>query len=371
MPLVAWSKDAAVVAMVVAALLVLAAPVLRAPALADMRRPTLPLVLACAFLLWALAAVGWSPAHRASDWLKAVPVILSAWVAGRALARAPVQALARPAVGAFCALLTLLIVERVTDGFVIGLARTGDSRDRLFDILSPGLALLSCLVFPAAALLARLTGRTLAGWGLVAVCLGLGLSYRMDAAPVAIACGCVSYAVVRATKKPGFILILLGIAAVALSWGAVAALAWRHSQQEWLTGHINLNWGYRVEIWNRVHELISGRPWAGYGFDTARIIAQGPGVTFLHPHNGLLQIWLELGLVGVVLFLGWGAAAAWAYLRARPAPDRLATAAATVTAVAVFWLISFGVWQGWWLAAIGLTFCAATLADRVSSTPDP
>ena len=371
MPVVAWSKDAAVVAVVMAALLILASPLTRAPALAKALRPTLPVVLACAFVLWALAAVAWSPAHRATDWLKAVPVVFSAWVTARALAQRPAQALARPVVMAFGALLALLIIERVTDGFVIGLARTGDSRDRLFDILSPGLALLSCLVFPAAALLGRLTGRTAAAWGLIALCLALGLSYRMDAAPVAILCGCVAYAVVRVAKRAGFILVLAGIAVIAVSWGTVAALAWQHGEQEWLTGHINLNWGYRVEIWNRVHELISGRFWTGYGFDTARIIAQGPGITFLHPHNGLLQIWLELGLVGVVLFLGWAAAAAWAYLRTRPTPDRLAVSAATAVTVAVFWLISFGIWQGWWLAAIGLTFCALALADQVIGTPDP
>lgn len=370
-PLVAWSKDAAVAAVGVAALLVLATPAARGAALATILRPAPSIVLAGAFLLWALAAVAWAPAHRAMDWLKAVPVIAAAWVVGRFLARAASPSLARLALAAFGALLALLVVERLTGGFVIGLARTGDSRDRLFDILSPGLVLLSCLVFPAALLLERRVGRGGAGWGLIALCLALGLSYRMDAAPVAIACGCVSYAVVRLWRKPGFILVVAGIAVIAVGWGSIASLAWRNGEQDWLTGHINLNWGYRVEIWNRVHELISEHVWIGHGFDTARIVAQGAGVSFLHPHNGLLQVWLELGLVGVVLFLGWAAAAAWAYKQTDPAPRMLATTAATVTALAVFWLISFGIWQGWWLAAIGLTFCALALTDRINSKPDP
>ena len=353
-------------ALIVAALLVLAHSGARAAVFAGLR-PTPVLVFGAAFLLWALAAVAWSPAHRVTDWLKAVPVILAAVVVGLYLARAPIRSLVRPVVMAVGALLLLLTVERLTGGFVIGLVREGDSRDRLFDILSPGLALLSCLTFPVMRMLEDFTGRAWVAWGFVALCLALGLSYHMDAAPVAIMCGCISYGLVRLRGKPAFVLVIAGIAAVALSWGPAAALAWRHGDQDWLTGHINLNWGYRVSIWNRVYELIFESPWIGHGFDSARLLAQGAGITFLHPHNGLLQVGLELGLVGVVLLLGLAATAAWAYLKTERAPVALATTAATVTAVAVFWLISFGIWQGWWLSAIGLAFCAATLASQLDA----
>jgi O-antigen ligase len=374
-PLVAWSKDAAVVALMAAALIALFDPGLRALVLA---RPTPVLWAGAGFLIWALAAVAWSPIHNATDWFKAIPVIAAAAAVGRGLARAPdplVQSLARPVLAVVFALGLLLLAERITGGFILGLARTGDSRDRLFDILSPGLALLSALAFPAAALLKARTGRPWAGWAFIAACFALGVTYHMDAAPVAIAAACISYVLVRFFKTPGFLLVMAGIAVVALSWGAVASLAWQHGEHTWLTGHINLNWGYRVEIWNRVHELIGERPWFGYGFDSGRTIAQGPGVSFLHPHNGLLQVRLELGLVGVVLFLGWGAAAVRNTLKTPMPLEARATIAATVTALAVFWLVSFGIWQGWWLAAIGLTLCALTLAGRVtasvSSTPDP
>lgn len=365
-PLVAWSKDAAVVVVVVAALIALSDAGLRATLFT---RPTPVLVAGAGFLFWALAAVTWSPTHNPTDWFKAVPVIAAAAVVGRGLVRAPdhlVRSLAGPVLGAVLALGLLLLVERVTGGFILGLARTGDSRDRLFDILSPGLALLSALAFPAAALLRARTGRSWAGWGLIAACLLLGVTYHMDAAPVAIAAACISYVLVRLLKKPGFLMVMAGIAVVALSWGATASLAWQHGEHGWLTSHINLNWGYRVEIWHRVYELVGARPWIGYGFDSARTVAQGPGVSFLHPHNGLLQVWLELGLVGVVLFLGWCAAALRPVLKAPARPEVLATIAATVTALAVFWLVSFGIWQGWWLSAIGLSLCALTLACRVT-----
>lgn len=372
-PLVAWSKDAAVPALAAAAVMVLANREARAAA-ASPPRLTLPVVCGAAFFAWALAAVLWSPAHRVTDWMKAVPVVLAALVAGRYLARAPgawLVVLARPVLGAIAVLFALLAVERVTGGGVIGLAREGDSTERLFDILSPGLALLSCLAFPGARLAEQATGRAWTGWGLIAVVFALALTYRMDAAPVAIACAAISYGLVRIWAKAGALAVAAGIAAVALSWGALASLASRRGEQTWLTAHANLNWGYRVEIWSRVFELIGARPWIGYGFDSARLVAQGPGVTFLHPHNGLLQVWLELGAVGVALLLGWAAAALWSYLKAPRDPRSLATCAATITAMSVFWLVSFGIWQGWWLAALGLTLAALILSDRaVSRSPD-
>ena len=42
---------------------------------------------------------------------------------------------------------------------------------------------------------------------------------------------------------------------------------------------------------------VGDKPWVGHGFDSARILAQGQGITFLHPHNGLLQVWLIPGIM--------------------------------------------------------------------------
>lgn len=366
-PLVAWIKDASVVALIGSGLLVLAEPNLRKNALAPMGGE---IFAGAAFLAWALAAVAWSPAHDPTDWLKAVPVIAAAALTVRALAAAPelfALRLTGPMILAIFALFTLLLEERATGGFFIGTVRAGDSTERLFDIMSPGLALLSCLVFPVALILETLSAKKAVGWALIGACFLMALSYRMDAAPMALAAGAMAYGIVYRLKQRGLVLVSAGIALLALSWGTLASLAWTNGEHTWLTSHINLNWGFRVEIWHRVQELIGARPWFGYGFDTARLLAQGPGIVFLHPHNGLLQVWLELGLVGVVLFLAWCAAMIRKTLASVQASAALATVAATLTALLVFWLVSFGIWQGWWLAAIGLVLSALSLALRVAA----
>lgn len=73
----------------------------------------------------------------------------------------------------------------------------------------------------------------------------------------------------------------------------------------------------RTAIWSQAIHAIEQRPMLGYGYDAFWRGMQGPSlqvnaaVHFIveHAHNGFLEIWLELGLVGLVLFLlSWMAA---------------------------------------------------------------
>ena len=83
----------------------------------------------------------------------------------------------------------------------------------------------------------------------------------------------------------------------------------------------------------------------------------------MHPHDAALQIWLELGLPGVLLF-----AALWLGLlrRAASQADRLrrATSVAAMTAYLVISAVSFGVWQSWWLAVGALAMLGAVVVAR-------
>jgi O-antigen ligase len=66
----------------------------------------------------------------------------------------------------------------------------------------------------------------------------------------------------------------------------------------------------RVPMWAVVLKSISMRPWLGYGFEAFWKGSQGPSAATWesvgwHPnqaHNGFLQIWLDLGFIGVILF---------------------------------------------------------------------
>jgi O-antigen ligase len=125
-----------------------------------------------------------------------------------------------------------------------------------------------------------------------------------------------------------------------------------------------LSWAIRLDIWRYAAERILDRPFLGWGLDASRMF---PPPIQLHPHNGALQIWLELGAVGAGL-----AALFWAWLfgrldRAEQADRPMAAAAAaTSTAYLIIGALSFGVWQEWWIAlgALAAAVCAIGFIAR-------
>jgi len=85
----------------------------------------------------------------------------------------------------------------------------------------------------------------------------------------------------------------------------------------------------------------------------------GPGIV-LHPHDDALQLWLELGLAGVLL-----AAGIWWSTVSRLARAQRDIGIAAVTASAsvylLFGALNFDVWHEWWLALGALVAVAAAL----------
>jgi O-antigen ligase len=147
---------------------------------------------------------------------------------------------------------------------------------------------------------------------------------------------------------------------------------------------------HRTLIWDFTAARIAERPLLGWGMEASRDIPGGrdnpseaalqrlrvtdpalrawfaaPHVEVLplHPHNGALQVWLELGAIGALLaaFLAWrlGLAAARA-----PCP---AAAAGVLASGAVTAMLSFGAWQAWWVAAMLLAAVAAAALPREST----
>lgn len=144
------------------------------------------------------------------------------------------------------------------------------------------------------------------------------------------------------------------LTAPALVWGARSAGIYQQLERA-----VPLSWSERMGYWRHASDWISDHPARGWGLDSSKMF--GPGI-ILHPHDGPLQIWLELGLIGAV-----GAAVFWVAIwngLSRGSRDpATAVAAATATIYLTFGAFSFGVWQEWWLAlgALAATVCVALL----------
>ncbi len=148
------------------------------------------------------------------------------------------------------------------------------------------------------------------------------------------------------------------------------------------TPWIKMSGIHRLLIWRFAADRIAERPWFGWGMDASRAmpggnrdfgatlpgIELGPGHTAmpLHPHDALLQWRLELGvpgtLLGVALILWALYRVGWKFDLGREAQAMALGWGAAVTVIA---LLSFGIWQEWWLSCILLTasLLAASATD--------
>jgi len=118
--------------------------------------------------------------------------------------------------------------------------------------------------------------------------------------------------------------------------------------------------GARLEIWYAVADHAMRSPLIGHGLDAARFVSSWgmahyhyPFETILHPHNGVLQIWYELGLLGAAF-----AAGIWLAVTRRvgdiPARE-VAVSLTLLSVIALVSTISHGLWQSWWIAAVALS----------------
>ncbi|MBY0428002.1 MAG: O-antigen ligase family protein [Alphaproteobacteria bacterium] len=70
------------------------------------------------------------------------------------------------------------------------------------------------------------------------------------------------------------------------------------------------SWHHRVEIWDYMSYRIFEKPWLGWGLGSSHLLpyALPHGLTYeyvkqaaSHPHNAAIQLWVELGIVGLAM----------------------------------------------------------------------
>lgn len=121
---------------------------------------------------------------------------------------------------------------------------------------------------------------------------------------------------------------------------------------------------HRLHIWRYVADRVEERPFTGWGLDTSRDmpgraqvvwdVGKGGEVLPLHPHNAILQWWMELGLFGAAiggLFMTWLFVA---IQRKQMDPFQNAVFIGALVTGIVIASTSYGIWQSWWLALLFL-----------------
>ena len=328
-----------------------------------------PVALAILVLVtWALASVLWSPfkpdSIESATAAKLIAQAILYWALFRAGAVASAEARTmalRVLAWGMGGLGLILALEAATGAGIYQALRAA-----IGDPIRPDLAVRNvaqggfvlAVLTPAAALASKRTGCGV--WPIVLMAAGIAgasLSLAADAPILALVVSVLfGLAVYRwpvvAPRVLGGMVATLFLAAPGVVW-LTRKLGWFQE----LEASVSLSWSQRMGYWRHATDWIGDHPLRGWGLDASREFA--PGI-ILHPHNGALQIWLELGLIGAV-----SVAVFWGVLFAnlsRPERDPgRAVAAATAGAYLVFSAVSFGVWQEWWLA-LGAVAAAACMA---------
>lgn len=107
-----------------------------------------------------------------------------------------------------------------------------------------------------------------------------------------------------ARRRPVYLtaaaLLVVGVVLVSVFASRIPAL---FGKSEDLTG--------RLDIWGKVIDLAQQRPWAGWGWISYWVpwappfkgLAVRNGVEYLQAHNAWLDVWLQLGWIGLIVFV--------------------------------------------------------------------
>ena len=218
------------------------------------------------------------------------------------------------------------------------------------------------LLWPIAVLLALRLKR---GWVLalltfVALLLSAHFNSLMIIVPTAILAGIFAVIAMWRPKLGLYLAFAVAISSVAFA----PLLGWVSSfaDVEFMR-KIPLSWEHRLRMWAYSWELLQQAPLIGHGFDSSRAfdalkfrVPDGRDITVMsmHPHNIGLQIWLETGVIGAVLAIGFLIALLKTALKTCIESPRAFAVAGLIVSSATNGAVTVGVWQHWWWALIVL-----------------
>ena len=285
--------------------------------------------------------------------------------------------------------LFLIVFERSTGAFLtreILLAKNSGASlpYSLMPGLNGGMSVLALFIWPWALAVKNHFGTIVMALGLLASVVVIFLS-SADAPILALMAGMIVAALSLISRKTVLALTAaLAVTGIALAPLLPGALPNPHTEAR-VYSKLSNSGVHRLAIWRTAAEHIANAPAVGIGMNATRFLYGRSDRVYhvyatddpqkkwgnyaepipLHTHNGVLQIWLELGAIGALSFAGVLVMVMW---RIRQGfDDAVATAARLgmmISGITMFSL-SFGPWQGWWQGAIWLSVALMSMAEGV------
>lgn len=148
---------------------------------------------------------------------------------------------------------------------------------------------------------------------------------------------------------------------------------------------------HRLLIWRTAADRLTERPFSGFGMNSVREMysskdrryvvfnAGNPNSSWynwfepipLHVHNGILQIWVELGIGGAALLAGFMLCIIRAVSQLPASSSSAAFSLGLLITAIVIFCSSFGPWQSWWQSALWLLGGLMTVVVSKDRDEDP
>ena len=255
-------------------------------------------------------------------------------------------------------------------GFPVFGALLGWSEDKIVADVGASMAPFAILAPVFLIVLYRMAGNVFFCLAAYAVIFVLLLISPMSAAFLALLAASIGFGFVWVLRRRAILVLqVLGAAYILIGPLAISELP---TTKDLRASDIQLpeSWGHRLNIWHFAAEESLRAPVLGQGFRASRSFGdlrnvQGDNRQLmpLHPHNFTLQIWLELGVVGIaiLLWIWWALTRVLLLLSQRAPPDVSAAIVATFVAALVVASLSFGFWQTWWQSVMATTLVVTTV----------
>ncbi len=320
-------------------------------------------------LLWSI-----SPDRTLRTITKLILVTAGGWLLIGAAAQLDARARQRSAtallIGGVFALIVIGI-EIATDGLIQGLLRGQgfEATGRLIP-LNRAASVAAILIWPVWLILDRRYGPFVAAAAVAVVALTL-FGLDPDTPLFAVVGGALFMILAYQASALARGLLIAGVVVVALAipFYPVFLPVVDSTLLSWNIGDITLR--HRFAIWDFAATRSMEQPIFGWGLGASRAVPGADGVFEqlnsgaealpLHPHNALLQLWLELGIPGVALALIAVVAMLAKIPRIIGGRKELATALTVIFAATMIAELSYGIWQTWWLVFLWV-LAALTIA---------
>ena len=334
------------------------------------------------FCLWLFVASFWSPlSGRETIVLNVLTPVLSAVSVIAAIHRLPLPMIRWLAAGfAISAGLTIVLLafEWATGGLLREMIPPVDDsylRHKDMIALGRGTTALVVMAFPALAI-ARMFGARF--WQLVVAVTVLMVSaagFGIFSNALGLTFGLVTGLALLAHKGAGR-LVFIGVLAAIVIMPIAAMMIDAQALNDGLGSQLPISWQQRAHIWSTI---IGESSFWGQGVDYARWLSrqdalieiEGAGMPLplvpTHPHNVVLQILVETGVPGFVLFLSSLGLGGLALLRSSLSPSAAAAAWAVIAAGLISFLLEASLWQVWRVSVLAIATVGIAFVQRLSS----